>query len=271
MPLYHLILVAVIQGITEFLPVSSSGHLILLPALSGAQDQGRAIDVAAHVGTLTAVIVFCRQEVRLALSGAPSLLRGRVDTQGAWLLLCLAIATFPVVIVGFILALSGYADALRSVTVIGWAMLGFGLLLWWIDRTSPSERTMERWSLTHALHIGIWQAVALIPGTSRSGITITGARFAGYDRLSAAKIAFLMAIPTIIASAVLTGAGAIGANFPAIEAGIVAFLSAIVAFFALGVMTRLLQGNIGFTPYVIYRVLLGILLLYLGYSGSIDI
>ena len=119
MPLFHLFLVAVIQGLTEFLPVSSSGHLILLPSLTGMQDQGQVIDVAVHVGTLLAVILYFWPDVRMGLAGLPRLLRGRVDTQGAWLALCLVIATVPVVIVGLILNLTGIDDMMRGPVVIG--------------------------------------------------------------------------------------------------------------------------------------------------------
>ena len=270
MPLYHLVLVALIQGITEFLPVSSSGHLVLLPGLTGLDDQGLVIDVAAHVGTLIAVVVYFWSDVRIALSGLPRLARRKVDTQGAWLALCLILATIPVVALGLVIKATGLADALRSITVIGWAMLLFGLLLWWADTRSPTTRDATRWSLRHALILGLWQAIALIPGTSRSGITITGARFAGYDRTSAAKIAMLMSIPTIAASGLLTGVDLIGGSVPLRDAAIVVTLSGLSAFAALALMMRLLQ-SVSYTPYVIYRVALGLVLLVLGYSGAITL
>ncbi|MEO0990055.1 MAG: undecaprenyl-diphosphate phosphatase, partial [Pseudomonadota bacterium] len=200
MPLFQLILIAVIQGITEFLPISSSAHLILLPSLTGLEDQGLTIDIAVHLGTLLAVILYFFKEVRAAAIGAFSLLRGKVDSQGAWLALCLIIATVPVVIVGGLLAAFDLTEALRSIAVIGWAMLGFGLLLFWADRTNSDIKTSEQWSLKDAAILGLWQAVALIPGTSRAGICITGALTLGYDRTSAARIAMLMSIPTILAS-----------------------------------------------------------------------
>ena len=171
MPLFHLFLVAIIQGITEFLPVSSSGHLILLPALTGMQDQGQVIDVAVHVGTLLAVILYFWPDVRMGLAGIPRLLRGRIDTQGAWLALCLVIATIPVVIVGLILNVTGLDDMMRGPVVIGWTMLIFGLVLYWADQRGPNAKTADTWSLRDALIMGLWQVVALIPGTSRSGIT----------------------------------------------------------------------------------------------------
>lgn len=267
MPLFHLFLVAVIQGLTEFLPVSSSGHLILLPSLTGMQDQGQVIDVAVHVGTLLAVILYFWPDVRMGLAGLPRLLRGRVDTQGAWLALCLVIATVPVVIVGLILNLTGIDDMMRGPVVIGWTMLIFGIVLYWADQRGPSIKTAENWSLRDALIMGLWQVIALIPGTSRSGITITGGRLLGYARHDAAKLSMLMSIPTIAASGLLLGAEvAMSADGAAARDGAIA---AVFAFFAallaLSLMMRLLR-SVSFTPYVIYRVLLGIALLVYAYS-----
>lgn len=267
MPLFHLFLVAVIQGVTEFLPVSSSGHLILLPNLSGLQDQGLVIDVAVHVGTLGAVIVYFWRDVRIAARGAASLVRGRVDSQGAWLALCLAVATVPVVVAGLALKLTGLDAAMRSTALIGWTMLIFGLVLYWADRTGPTVRPAEAWSLRHAAIMGLWQALALIPGTSRSGITITGARLLGYDRHGGAKLAMLMSIPTIAMAGLLLAVDvAREADMDAARDGAIAaafaFLSALAA---LALMMRLLR-SVSFTPYVVYRVILGLVLLWIAYA-----
>ncbi|CAN0583880.1 unnamed protein product, partial [Ectocarpus sp. 12 AP-2014] len=196
MPLLHLILVAVIQGLTEFLPISSSGHLILLPQLSGMDDQGQMIDVAVHVGTLFAVVLYFRQDVGEALVGLGRLVRGKADTQGARVALGLIVGTIPVMAAGLILHETGLDQALRSVAVIGWTMLIFGLVLYWADQKAPEYKTIANWGLRDAIIMGFWQAVALIPGTSRSGITITGGRQLGYTREEAARIAMLMSIPT---------------------------------------------------------------------------
>ncbi len=267
MPLFQLILVAVIQGLTEFLPVSSSGHLILLPGLSGIEDQGLAIDVAVHVGTLFAVILFFWSDVKLALAGTGRLLRGKVDTAGAFLALCLAIATVPVVIAGLVLHVTGLADAMRSVAVIGWTMLIFGIVLYWADQKGAQDRTADRWTLRHAVVMGLWQAVALIPGTSRAGITITGARLLGYGRSDAARLSMLMSIPTIMASGALLGLDVIGQADMALarDAAIAAAFAFVAALLALGVMMRLLR-SVSFTPYVIYRVILGVVLLVIAYT-----
>jgi undecaprenyl-diphosphatase len=267
MSLWHLLLVAVIQGLTEFLPVSSSGHLILLPNLTGLADQGQVIDVAVHVGTLGAVILYFRTDVAEAVGGLPRLFAGRIDTPGARLAFLLGVATVPVILFGLALKLSGLDDAMRSTAVIGWTMLLFGLVLYWTDQRGAQVKRTADWSLRDAVVMGLWQAVALIPGTSRSGITISGARALGYTREDGARIAMLMSIPTIIASGALLGAEVVAtadiaaARDGAIAAGF-AFVSALIA---LSLMMRLLK-TVSFTPYVIYRVILGVVLLVIAYS-----
>lgn len=267
MTLFHLFVLAVIQGLTEFLPVSSSAHLILLPQLTGLQDQGLMIDISVHVGTLAAVILYFWSDVRLALAGVPDILRGRFSTPGARLALLLAVATVPVVLVGLVLKVTGVEEAMRSVKVIGWAMLVFGLVLYWFDQHGPERKVAQDWSVRDAMILGLWQAVALIPGTSRSGITITGARALGYTRRDGARIAMLMSIPTILASAVLlTGDVIATANWQAArDGGIAAAFSFVAALLALSLMMRLLR-SVSFTPYVIYRVLLGAVLLWIAYT-----
>ena len=269
MPLFQLFLVAVIQGLTEFLPVSSSGHLILLPGLTGMEDQGQLIDVAVHVGTLGAVVAYFWSDVRLGLVGLLRLLQGKIDTPGASLALGLIVATIPVIVCGAILHFTGLSDALRSITVIGWTMLIFGIVLYWADQRGAATKSADDWTVKDAAIMGLWQAVSLIPGTSRSGITITGARNLGYGRTDAARLSMLMSIPTILASGILLGAEvAIKADMAAIRDSVIA---AVLAFFsallALSLMMRLLR-SVSFTPYVIYRIALGIVLLIYAYSGS---
>jgi undecaprenyl-diphosphatase len=268
MPLYHLILISLIQGITEFLPISSSGHLILLPGLTGLTDQGPVIDVAAHVGTLLAVITYFWSDVRHILHGLPQVVRGQFDSPSARLLVAFTLATLPVMALGLILKLSGLSDALRSITVIGWSMLVFGVLLYWMDQRARATRQIEDLTLRDAWILGLWQALALIPGTSRSGITITGALNAGFNRKEAARIAMLMSIPTIIASGALTSLDLIGGAVPLRDTAIVVAFSFAAALVALSLMMRLLS-RLTYTPYVIYRIGLGLTLLTIGYSGSL--
>lgn len=267
MTTFNLLLVALIQGITEFLPVSSSGHLILLPSLTGLADQGQIIDVSAHVGTLLAVILYFWSDVRLALGGTFRLVQGKVDTQGAFLALCLLIATIPVILFGLFLKVTGLSEAMRGIAVIGWAMIIFGIVLYWADQNGPIEKTAEKWSLKDALKMGLWQAVALIPGTSRSGITITAGRMLGYTRTDAAKLSMLMSIPTIIASAALLGLDVIGTADASDlrDIGIVVAMSFAAALLALTLMMRLLKA-VSYTPYVIYRIALGLVLLWIAYT-----
>ncbi|NND18825.1 MAG: undecaprenyl-diphosphate phosphatase [Silicimonas sp.] len=267
MPLLHIAIVALIQGITEFLPISSSGHLILLPNLTGLDDQGQAIDVAVHVGTLGAVILYFRTDVRRVIAGLPKVARRQIDDPDSALALGLIVATIPVVIAGFLMKLTNLDDAVRSIAVVGWTTLIFGLVLFWADRTGPEERTAEDWSIRHALTMGLWQVLALIPGTSRSGITITGARQLGYKRHDAARLAMLMSIPTILASGLLLGAEIATQMNGALarDAAIGAAFAFVAAFAALHFMMRLLN-SVSFTPYVIYRVVLGVVLLAIAYA-----
>lgn len=267
MTLFHLILLAVIQGITEFLPISSSGHLILLPAAIGAEDQGQFLDVAVHVGTLGAVILYFWSDVKSAILGLPGMLMGRLDEPGPKLAFLLMIATIPVILFGVFLKLTGLSDALRSIAVIGWTMLGFGIVLWVTDQRGPIRKEAEDWSLRDAIWLGLWQAIALIPGTSRSGITITGARALGYDRESSARIAMLMSIPTILASGtfLLLQTGVSMSAELAKDTAIATALAFISALLALKLMMKLLE-SVSFTPYVIYRVILGAILLFIAYT-----
>lgn len=267
MTLFQLLLVAIIQGLTEFLPVSSSGHLILIPTLTGAPDQGLAIDVAVHVGTLLAVVLYFRVEVMEAVIGLGRLLRGKVDTRGAHTALLLIIATIPVMVAGLIFKVTGLESMLRSVAVIGWTMVIFGLVLYWADKTGTKTRTANDWLMKDAVWMGLAQAVALIPGTSRSGITITAARKLGYDRAGAATLSMLMSIPTILASGALLSLDVIGQADAQLarDASIAAAFAFFAALLALVLMMRLLR-SVSFTPYVIYRVVLGVALLVYAYT-----
>lgn len=265
MPILHLILVAIVQGITEFLPISSSGHLILLPNLTGLADQGLVIDVAVHVGTLGAVILYFRHDVARAVAGLFRI--GDQSHPDARLAMGLIVATIPVVIAGLLLNLSGIDASLRSIAVVGWATLVFGLVLYWADRLGQNTRTASDWTLKDAIIMGLWQVLALVPGTSRSGITITGARRLGFERRDAARLSMLMSIPTIIASGTLIGievAASMDAN-AARDSAIAAVFAFLAALAALHFMMRLLR-SVSFTPYVIYRIALGVVLLAIAYA-----
>ena len=267
MSLLYLLIISIVQGVTEFLPISSSGHLVLLPSLLGQEDQGQAIDVAVHVGTLGAVVIFFWSDVRQGIAGVPRLLSGRIDTPGAKLAFLLCVATVPVVLVGLFIKVIGIVEMMRSIEVIGWAMLIFGLVLYIADQKGAHNKTANEWSTVDAIKLGLWQTIALIPGTSRSGITITGARILGYSREDGAKIAMLMSIPTILASGVLLGAEVAGqADWTLLKyASIGTLFAFFAALLALTLMMRLLK-SVSFTPYVIYRIILGIILLGIAYT-----
>ena len=165
------------------------------------------------------------------------------------------------------LKVTGLDDAMRSAMVIGWTMLIFGIVLYWADQRGAETRSTGDWTLRHAIIMGLWQAVALIPGTSRSGITITGGRLLGYAREDAARLSMLMSIPTIIASGTLLGLEVAQTGSPDMwrAAGIGAAFAFVAALLALTLMMRLLR-SVSFTPYVIYRVILGLILLAVAYT-----
>lgn len=264
---YHLLSLALIQGITEFLPISSSGHLILLPSFTNFPDQGLLIDVSVHVGALLAVIIYFFRDSLSILKGFSDLATGNRHSVSAQLTKFLLWATIPVIILGLILKITDIIDLLRNIKVIGWTMIIFGIFLYLADRFSFSKKINLNYSIKEALIMGLWQSAALIPGTSRSGATITAARILGYKRKSAARISMLMSIPTILAS----GSLEIIDEWHKVDfnhfndAIIVICLSFIFAFLTLTIMMRLLN-SISFTPYVIYRILLGVLLLAIAYN-----
>jgi len=263
MDILYLLILAIIQGLTEFLPVSSSGHLAMMPALTGAQDQGLLIDVAVHLGTLVAVILYFWADVKSALFGLIDLARGQT-TPRSELALMLIIATIPVVLLGALVALLGWTDYLRNLWVIGTAMIVFGLLLFFMDQNRPMQKKMSDLTRKNALSLGLWQTVALIPGASRSGMTITGARALGFSRAEGARFAMLMSIPTIIASGVLIGAKTLSdGNWAGLgSAALAAFFACLSGLLALRLMMHFLT-RYSFTPYVIYRIILGVMLIWL--------
>ncbi len=268
MPLHHLLVLAIIQGLTEFLPVSSSGHLVVTSRVLGWQDQGLVIDIAVHVGTLLSVALYFWRDVMRVIRGTFRLLtfRGGSDARIAIMLL---IATLPILAAGF-LARDLVSQAFRSVEIIAWATIGFALLLWFADRVGMTVIRMEHIGPFSALAIGIAQVLALIPGTSRSGITMTAARFMGMERPEAARFSLLLSIPTIAGAGTLAGlevweAGDIALGYDALLAVLLSFVAGIASIAA---MMRWLQSA-GFGPFVVYRLALGILLLYWLYISNL--
>jgi len=262
MSLIQLIVLAVIQGITEFLPISSSAHLILAPlAVSGWADQGPLIDIAAHVGSLVAVLLYFREETAMLFRGGVDTLRFK-PSDDRKLFLFIAAATIPTLALAAVFVLFDITDALRSPVVIGWTSIIFGALLWLADRTKGDREGLDRITWRDAIAIGLAQMIALVPGVSRSGITMTMARFLGMTRTESARFSMLLAIPTILAlgffAAIEIAREGAGATMSG--AAIVAVLSFICAYAAIAILMRLTR-SISFTPFVIYRVIFGIILL----------
>jgi len=270
-PFTQILILAAIQGITEFLPISSSGHLILVPKLTGLTDQGLMLDVAVHVGTLVAVILYFWRDVFGMVSALSRIFqqisnRRKLDAE-FWLFCKLVLATLPAMGVG--LYVNKYMGAnLRTLEIIGWATLFFGILLFAADKINMTVRKMEHISFGGAFFIGLMQAISLVPGTSRAGITMTAARFLGVERQDAARFSLLLSIPTIIGAGVLKGYELSESTdrvlfYDVLTVTGLSFLFALVAISLLMVWLR----RASFTPFVIYRILLGGVLLGIVYYG----
>ncbi len=269
----HILLLSVLQGLTEFLPVSSSGHLILFSLFTTFPDQGIGLDVAVHVGSIFAVMIYFRKVIWNVIKGTlKNFFIPNFNNAGSRLFWLMVIGTVPVVIVGMLFR--HYDIEFRDdegSRVIGWTILGFGLLLFAADKIGLTIRKVEHLGVIDALLIGLAQCLALVPGTSRSGITMTMARFLGMERSEAAKFSMLLSIPAIVGAAVLVGAelyadGQIGQLLSAVDGVVYSFVASILA---IDIMMWWLKKST-FLPFVIYRVVLGVILLLNSY-GCIDI
>ena len=262
---FHLVILALIQGISEFLPISSSAHLMLVPIFGDWPDQGLIIDIALHVGTLLAVVVYFWRDVLHLFKGLFNLLTGQGGLS-AGLVINLIIATMPVVVAG--LFVHRYAgDMLRNPEIIAWTTLIFGILLYFSDHFSLTVKRIEHMSFGNAFIIGIAQVLSLIPGTSRSGITMTAGRILGYERPEAARFSLLLSIPTILSAGAMAFKDLMEKGDVRFEsdAYIASGLSFAAALISITVMMFWLK-RATFTPFVVYRVVLGIFLLFLVYS-----
>lgn len=267
MPNIDILVLAIVQGVAEFLPISSSGHLILVPQFYCWPDQGLTMDVAAHVGTLLAVVIYFWRDLLSMSQGAWKVLRGKRDPR-VRLLGLLLVAAVPALIAGFV-ADTYLGDTLRSPLVVAGALIGFGILLYITDKIGLTVRRIEHMSWGNALAIGLFQCLAFIPGTSRSGVTMTMARLLGFERPDAARFSFLLAIPTIAAAGLYKGWQLVrSADEAALQmAGLMVVLSAIAGFLAIAFLMYWVR-RASFTPFVIYRIALGLFVLYLFYLGS---
>ncbi len=270
MTLEQILLLSFIQGVTEFLPISSSGHLVLIPALCGWKDQGLMMDVAAHMGTLGSVLFYFHKDVATLFKGTFSLIKGQIN-ENTKLLLNLIIATVPVVLLGvFFEKMVG--EGLRSVIVIAWVGIIFGFILYYADKYGHLVETVADTNLKRAFVFGLSQCVALVNGVSRSGACLTAGRIMNYKRADAARFAFLMSIPTITAAGILKGYQLVKSGDLTMlnDASLMMVFSFIFGFCAIAFMMRWLQKST-LTLFVIYRILLGVFLLIGVYGGFLNL
>ncbi len=260
----QILLIALIQGITEFLPISSSGHLNLLYSLNQYDDPGLAMDVAVHFGTLVAVIIYNFTDLRQMTFAL--LTFGRSNKDQFSIAIAAIIATIPIVIAGYILNAQGMLiDFLRNVEIVAWATLVFGIFLGIADRRHQHRR-LSVINTGDAIMVGLAQILALIPGASRAGVTITAARAAGLSRRAAMRFSMITSIPVILGAGLLKASEILSGSItelllPMLVAG---FLSMIVALAAIGIMMAIIN-RVGFMPFVIYRIFVGIMLLAVVY------
>lgn len=256
----QVLVLALLQGLTEFLPISSQAHLILVPVVADWPDQGYAFDVAVHIGTLVAVLGYFRRDlIDIAVDWTASLVSRRHthNSRMGWFVIA---ATVPVGAAGLVVSLLG-PEALRSPTIIAVATITFGLVLWWADRAGARRRGLGSLTWRDAMIVGFAQVLALIPGTSRSGITITAGLAIGLTRDGAARFSFLLSIPVIALAGMLTAAKAIASDQPTQwwALGVGAAISAVTAYLTIHFFLRLVE-RVGLVPFVVYRLLLGVAL-----------
>jgi undecaprenyl-diphosphatase len=263
--LWQAVLLAIVQGLTEFLPISSSAHLVLPSEILGWPDQGLAFDVAVHIGSLLAVVIYFRQDIRQLITGWFGSFVGQGVTAESKMAWAVIVATIPAGLVG--LLFDSYIEAnLRSVTVIATTTIGFGLLLGVADKKSFAK--YEKVTMGVAVIIGFAQAIALVPGTSRSGITMTAGLLLGLSRQLAARFSFLLSIPLIAVAGGLKAWQLIEMETTAPWGMITAAtaISGITAYLCIHWFLKLLD-KIGLMPFVIYRLLLGAVLIGLLAAG----
>lgn len=261
MTFLQMLLLAVVQGVTEFLPISSSGHLILLPVFTGYADQGPMIDIAVHVGSLLAIITyFFKDVVSLAKGGFASIGIGQAPAERR-LFWWIIIGTIPAVIVGLFLKTGGYLDGFRSTTLVAVNLIIYGVLLGLADHFGKQIKSFEDMTLKDGIIVGLAQALALIPGTSRSGVTMTAARFLGYSRVEAARFSFLLSIPAVAGAGVLIIPDLMDASGELLKEALITGVLTFVAAFA--TMTFLMQflKKASMLVFVVYRIAMGVALL----------
>ena len=258
----QVVILAIVQGLTEFLPISSSGHLVLVPVFFGWTDQGLAFDVAVHFGSLLAVLIFFRSDIQALLRGGISVLGGNIATIESRMALGIALGTVPAALAGMVFA--GWIEAnLRSPVVIVFTLSGYAVLMMLADRFGRRSRAISSITVKEAVLIGIVQALALVPGTSRSGVTITAAMALGFERQDAARFSFLLAIPVILLATVYSLIGLVSSDVEVAwgQLAIGVLVSGIVAYLSIEFFMRFVS-RIGLMPFAIYRLALAAVILY---------
>ena len=262
MALEIIIILSLVQGITEFLPISSSAHLIIIQEFFLNIDSSRGFDVSLHFGSLIAVIYYLKKDLMKIISDTMYL---KIDNEGFIILKNLIISTIPVIIVGFLVHINNF-DIIRSIEVIGWTTLIFGILLGIADRNLKVVKYFKSLNLKDALVIGIAQILAIIPGTSRSGIVITAGLYMGFSRFDASKYSLLLSIPVIIAATTLESINLY------VEQGFFfndEMIMGIILSFCVALITITLFmkwiNKASLKIFVVYRIMLGILILIYAY------
>jgi len=264
MGMTQLIVLAIVQGLTEFLPISSSGHLVLVPSVFGWTDQGLAFDVAVHFGSLIAVCVFFRYDIAALLRGVRRILGGDFTADSARMAWNLGLGTIPAALAGLLFA-GWIAANLRDPMVVVATLSGYGILMALVDRLSPAGKNITDVRIREAMLIGCAQALALIPGTSRSGVTITVGRMLGIARQDAARFSFLLSAPVILLATLYEGLNLVMADQPVAwgDLALAVLISAVVAYVSIEFFMRVVNAG-GLLPFALYRlVLAGVIILVL--------
>ncbi|HJR22168.1 MAG TPA: undecaprenyl-diphosphate phosphatase [Dongiaceae bacterium] len=267
MPNIDILVLAILQGASEFLPIGSSGHLIMVPQLYCWGPQAPALGLAALLGALVAVMVCFAGDLAGMLQGFVKVLQGKRDGR-VRLISLLLVAAIPYLVVAFLL--ERYAgDALRSPLLIGNALVWFGLLLYGTDRLGLTVRRIEHMTFGHALTFGLLQCFAVIPGASGTGITMTMGRILGYERPDAVRFAFLLSIPILVVTAAYKGWLVFEADsmIDLPQAALALGLSAVAGFLAIAFLSYWARRS-GFLPFVLYRIAFGAYLLYVFYVAG---
>jgi len=252
----QVIVLAVVQGLTEFLPISSSGHLVLVPNFLGWTDQGLVFDVAVHFGSLGAVCIYFRHDIAALLRGSLSVATGHTESPESRMAMAMAIGTVPAAVAGLLFA-GWISDNLRHPSVVVATLAGFGIVLALADRFGKRQRIIADVRIRDAIVIGLAQALALVPGTSRSGVTISAALMLGFQRRDAARFSFLLSAPVILLATIyeiavlLTDGGSVAWS----TLGVAALVSGVVAYLSIEFFMRFVTV-IGLLPFAVYRLVL---------------